>query len=237
MFGPIPPAQYWVVEPRWRYTHNNKRRHENLSVTRRPIHMKIDNILDENLVRRNLILASLLISSFETLKSVIEDRIIGFFSFGESYFDNDGNFRFKKTDHFKAEVLEKYANEVKGNDDYRLFSSCCLWLRENDVILNDDMEAISLIRRQRNLVAHELVRILFEDHTELNASLIRVTISLVEKIELWWVLNVEVPSNEEYDGVEVKPEDVETGMKTLLEYLASVVQLETEVQENSNLVN
>jgi uncharacterized protein YutE (UPF0331/DUF86 family) len=199
--------------------------------------MKIDNILDENLVRRNLILASLLLSSFETLKSAIEDRILGFFSFGESYFDKDGNFRVKKTDHFKAEVLEKYANEVKGNDDYRLFSSCCLWLRENEVITDDDRETISQIRRQRNLIAHELVRILFEDHTELNASLIRVTISLVEKIELWWVLNVEVPSDEQYDGVEVKPEDVETGMKTLLEYLATIVQLETEAQENSTLVN
>ena len=199
--------------------------------------MKIDNILNKNLVRRNLILSSLLLSSFETLKSVIEDRIIGFFSLGESCFDDNGNFHFKKTEHFKAEVLEKYANEIKGNDNYRLFSSCCLWLRENEVILNEDLDTISLIRRQRNLIAHEMVRILFEDHTELNVCLIGATISLVEKIELWWVLNVEVPSNEEYDGVEVKPEYVETGMKTLLEYLASVVQLETEVHENSKLVN
>ncbi len=199
--------------------------------------MKIDNILNENLVRRNLILASLLLSSFETLKSVIEDRIIGFFSFGESYFDKDRIIRFKKTDHFKAEVLEKYASEVKGNEDFRLFSSCCLWLRETDVISDIDLETISSIRGQRNLIAHELVRILFEDHTELNARLIRVAISLVEKIELWWVLNVEVPADEQYDGVEVKAEDVETGMKNLLEYLATIVQLEMEVQEDSTFVS
>jgi hypothetical protein len=34
---------------------------------------------------------------------------------------------------------------------------------------------------------------------------------LVTKISLWWGLEVEVPANPDYDGVEVKEEDVLTG--------------------------
>jgi hypothetical protein len=197
------------------------------------VNKEIENILNEDLIKRNLATASLFLLSYEALKSSIEDRLIGFFSLGECYLDEKGGFHFRQSDHFKEMVIHKYASEVNGNESYRLFESCRLWLLENEVIDEKDSEMITKIRRQRNTIAHEMVKILFENQIEMNVNLVKEIIKLVEKIDYWWFFNVEKDCVEEFDGVNLKHEDVDTGMKTLLEYFAKIIELETGEHENS----
>jgi len=45
---------------------------------------------------------------------------------------------------------------------------------------------------------------------------------LLQKIETWWVKNVDIPSNSDFDGVEVDERDIETGRVVILDYVISV---------------
>ena len=73
-----------------------------------------------DILRKNLILASLYITAYETLKSSIVDRIKDFFTFS---FDNNG-----------GAIPDSEYDKVKKLSKKNIFIASCLWLQQNGVI-------------------------------------------------------------------------------------------------------
>jgi hypothetical protein len=46
---------------------------------------------------------------------------------------------------------------------------------------------------------------------------------LLEKVEVWWILNFEIPVNSDFDGVEVDPKEIKPGRVIALDHLISIV--------------
>ena len=168
-----------------------------------------DKFFDQDIVKSNLTLSALYLLAYELLKDAIVVNIKRFFSFE---FTDDG----------KAIPDEQYKNEVTRVHKDILYASC-LWLQHNGVITETEVEEIQNIRKHRNQIAHELPRLLSDTDLNLNPEYFLQIRKLLEKIEMWWIKNVDIPTNSEFDDVEVDEKDIHPGRVIFIDYVISVV--------------
>lgn len=166
-----------------------------------------DKFLNPGRLKSNLVLSALYLTAYELLKASVIDNIADFFS---TEFVNG-----------KLATNQQYHDEVtKVNKD--LLRASCLWLAKMDVITEDEIQSIQVIRQHRNKIAHELPKLLGD--SELNLELdyfIRIR-ELLGKIELWWVRNIEIPVNADFDDVEIVDSEIHPGRVVMLDYIISV---------------
>lgn len=161
-----------------------------------------DKLLHPQTLRTNLLLASLYLSAYEVLRGSVVNRIQSFFTCG--FADEED----------KIVVDEQY-NEVKQLHRDILRASC-LWLQQNDAISAEDIAEIYAIRQHRNQIAHELLEFLGNIDYEVNLKYLQSIRRLLRKIETWWIRNVEVPINEDFDDVQIADEDIHPGSVLML---------------------
>jgi len=141
---------------------------------------KWERFLDPEVLRPNLILASVYIAAFEVLKNSVVERIREFYITG---FDQNGWI-----------VMPEYKTDVLSKDKSPTYASL-KWLKESEVIDNADIEKFNKAKECRNILAHDITKMLMEglpsDFTERFGDMT----ALLDKIEKWWIVNVEIPTN------------------------------------------
>jgi hypothetical protein len=140
---------------------------------------KWERFLDPEVLRPNLILASIYIAAFEILKNSIIERLRDFYVSG---FDQNGEI-----------VMPEY-NDVLAKDKSVIYASL-KWLKESEAITDDDIEKFNKVKECRNLLAHELTKMLMEGLPQDFAERFNDMTSLLDKIERWWIINFEIPIN------------------------------------------
>jgi hypothetical protein len=155
-----------------------------------------DTFLNPATLRPNLIAASVYISAFELLKTVIVDRIKSFYTHG---FDRNGG---RSDPEYESEVLSKNRSHVYASLE---------WLKEMHAIDDADIAASERVKKLRNELAHELTGILFQGLPADLAERLSEMISLLDKIERWWIVKVEIPINPDLNGVEINKSQVIPG--------------------------
>lgn len=174
--------------------------------------------LNPDAIKGNLILSALYLAAYELLKDAIVGNIRDFFSF--EYGDG-------------KDVQDKqYDDEVVSVHKDLLYASC-VWLKRNGVITEGEVEEIENIRRHRNQAAHELPKLLSDTSLNLNVRYFLRIRELLEKIEVWWVKNMEVPVNPDFDGVEVDEKDILPGRVMALDYVISTALADYLNQEDN----
>jgi hypothetical protein len=177
------------------------------------VRRSIEKLVTPDILKRNLIIASLYLSAYEILKGAVIDQPKSFFT----DFTNEG---FKPGKKYKDEVRSLHKDE---------FQASCLWHRLNDVITQDDFDEIQVLRRHRNEIAHELASYLVDIDKEINIHYLRAILRLLTKIDRWWIMNFELPVNPDYDRVEVNEDEVMSGRMVLLDVIIQSA-LESEKQ-------
>ncbi|MGB3478134.1 MAG: hypothetical protein WBB67_03125, partial [bacterium] len=104
-----------------------------------------ETFLNPEILRSNLIVASIYITAFEMLKDSIIDRIKNFFTHG---FNENGWI-----------VSNEYKKNVLSKDKSQLYASL-LWLHEMSAINESDLEQFEAIKKRRNELAHEMSKLL-----------------------------------------------------------------------------
>jgi hypothetical protein len=137
-----------------------------------------ERFLNPDKLRPTLMLASIYISTFEILKDIIVSRIKNFYS---TSFDESGEIIDPA---YKSEVLERNSSPVYAS---------LLWLKESEAITDDDLEKFNQIKKQRNDIAHQMFEMLSHGLPIDFAERFNDMTSLLDKIEKWWILNVEIP--------------------------------------------
>jgi len=146
---------------------------------------KWEHFLDPEILRPNLILASIYITAFEILQNSIIQQIQDFYTIG---FNENGWL-----------ILPEYKEAILSKDKSPLYASLD-WLKENKAINDEDIEKFNRIKDYRNRLAHELSRMLMEGLPFDIADKFNDMISLIVKIERWWIINVEIPTNPDFEG-------------------------------------
>lgn len=168
-----------------------------------------EKFLNPKIMKDNLVLAALYLAAYELLKSAIIDNIRDFFSF--DFIDG------------KPRPDPEYQTQVtKVHKD--VFYASCLWLLQNEIIAEDEVEELKGIRRHRNQIAHELPRLLIDNDFELNLDYFVRIHQLLHKIELWWVKNMEIPANADFDHVSVVDSEIYPGRLLALDLVISAAQ-------------
>ncbi|MGX8884023.1 hypothetical protein ACWWD9_12515 [Methylovorus sp. SPW-M1] len=133
-------------------------------------------------------------------------------------------------DKYKKAVLSRNKNPLQASLD---------WLTENQVIDADDVESFERIRTTRNLLAHELPAMVMGAKNLKHTERFQELVALLKKIEVWWVVNMEIPTNPDFDGQEIDEEGIVPGpvlmIQMMLEVLSGNEELLKHYKANSNV--
>lgn len=136
-----------------------------------------EKFLNPAVLKNNLIAISLFITAFEMFKDRVVEKPESFFTNG---FNEEGLI-----------VDEQYKTEVLSLSKSKLYASL-LWFRKMEAIEQTDLDIFDSIRKHRNEVAHEPMDFLANAKRNFDASKFRDLISLLGKIEKWWLTNFEL---------------------------------------------
>jgi hypothetical protein len=178
----------------------------------KPIDPKVmrawEEFLDPDVVRPRLIAASLYVAAYEALKDAVIERIRDFYCNG---FDEKGDL-----------IDPEYQSKVLSRNRSPLYASLD-WLKSSGAIDDDDLTQFDRIKVVRNVLAHRLFSALGSDGLppELGERFQDMA-SLLSKIEAWWIKNVEVPTNPDFDGQDVADGDIVSGRVLGLHVLSEI---------------
>src|SRR5262249_41132455 len=148
------------------------------------------------------------IAAFELLKSAIVDRIKDFYAYG---FDQNGP---------QIKIGPEYELEVLSRNRSPVYASLA-WLKEAQVIKDDDVAIFEQAKKLRNELAHALVGLLLRELPPELQQRFGEMVSLLDKIERWWIVNVEIATDphlrsREIDETKVVPGPI-MGLHLLLD--------------------
>lgn len=166
-----------------------------------------ERFLHPETLRQNLLVSSMFIAAFEILKESIVDRIKGFYTTG---FDQTG---WRIDPKYEAEVLSRSKSPVYASLD---------WLKEHEVIDEKDIEGFDNVRKCRNEIAHGLFKVVVEGIGPERAEMFAEMIRILRKIEVWWVVNVEIPTNPDFDGQEIDEDGIVPGPLISLQLMLDI---------------
>jgi hypothetical protein len=176
-----------------------------------------ERFLDPDVVKPSLFLATMFITTFEILKDSIVDDIRGFYSDG---FDEHG-----------STVDPEYQLEVLSKNKSPLYASL-QWLRESGAIDDEDLATFEKLKNTRNQLAHQLFAVVTGQVESAYGTQFEALVALLRKIGVWWVVNVEIPTNPNFDGQEIDEAGIVPGAVISLQMLIQVASGSTELLEH-----
>jgi hypothetical protein len=156
-----------------------------------------EEFLNPEVTRPRLIAASIYIAGFEALKDAIVDRIREFFWTG---FAESGD---KIDPKYQSDVLARNRSPVYASLD---------WLTEMNAIVDADVRSFDHVKACRNTLAHKLLSTLGSEGLPPDFDqCFSEMVALLRKIEVWWITNVEIPTNPDYDGSDIDEDGIVPG--------------------------
>ena len=122
----------------------------------------------------------------------------------------------------KYVVNSQYKQEVLDKDKSVLYASL-KWLKETEAIDDIDIEAFSDVKNYRNQLTHEMLDTLFTENNEVFEVYYTKLIYLIIKIDRWWVLNIEIPTNCIDNIDQIKEEEVISSSEILIKLLTDLI--------------
>lgn len=132
-----------------------------------------ERVLDPEVVRLSLFLVTMFITMFEILQDSIVDDLRDFCSSGV---DENG-----------PSVDPEYKSKVLCKNKSPLYASL-QWLREHEVIKDEDFAAFEQLKKTRNLLAHELFGVVTGHVESPHEVQFDIFVALLRKIGVWWVV-------------------------------------------------
>ena len=175
-----------------------------------------ERFLDPDVVRPSLFMATMFITTFEILKDSIVTRIRDFYSDG---FNENGQ-----------TVSPQYEAKVMSRNKSAVYASLN-WLHESQAIDDEDLKIFERLKKTRNLVAHQLFEVVTGQAESNHTADFPVLVELLRKIEVWWVVNVEVPTNPDFSEEEIDEQGIVPGAILSLQMLLEVATGNTELLE------
>ncbi|WP_246792996.1 hypothetical protein [Burkholderia perseverans] len=179
--------------------------------TTMPANEQWEQLLTPAVMQEKLISASLYITAFELLRESIIGRIRDFFNI-ENIGLEPGTYQ----------LSEEYRTKVLARNKSTLYASLD-WLIEHDAIDLGDLETFERIKSIRNKLAHELPSIVMGTETFDHVEIFQDLITILRKIGIWWVVNVEIPANPDFDGREIDETEIVPGPVLMLQMMLEVL--------------
>ena len=194
-----------------------------------------EKFFDPNQVKDNLTLASLYLSAFEVLKPIVIGNIRSFFAH-EFPYKGEWDPEKIRSKEYIAQISKFYPlNEKTGKPKEDEFVACTGWLADSNVISADEAAELVEIRAERNKIAHELPDLLLDPEKAINSDLLLKLAMLINKIDKWWLLEVEIPTQppDSWNGKDIDEDAVMSGRMMYMNHVFRMVFHEQFDQEMS----
>jgi hypothetical protein len=164
--------------------------------------------LNPESLRSNLLSASLYLAAYEILRSSLIDQIRSFFMVGWSAESGEA-------------IDPRYQTEVLSRAKSPLRASAS-WLQQHGVIDEHDITKLNTVREHRNSIAHDLPKFVSSIDAHVDLALFQSICELVTKVDRWWITEVEIPTNPDYDDREIDYDGIQSGNMIFLRVLVEV---------------
>ena len=165
---------------------------------------KLKHLLSRDALRENLARAGVYMIGWEFLKNSLIQR-------PKELFTTCG---LMPDDEYRAEILSRHKSSLMAS---------CLWFKERGVLTDGDIKDIPDLRNYRNVIAHEVLNVLLNTKAQVDEEKLAKLFALLCRIDRWWLVEIEISSNEGFDGQEIDQNEVRSGqMETLWMLINSV---------------
>ena len=201
------------------------------------IQIDLNKVLTPNVLRTNLLLSSLYLTAFETLKMAIVEGVKDFFILQTAVSDEAEKEMLKSlqkelVERFKESYqrdVDEYEKEVGISIDDRdrlgLIPSC-KWLQRQDVLSETEINEIKAMRDHRNEIAHELPKILIGKGFDIELEHFQRMRALIHKIDAFWLRNdllLDANTLDEVDIQDITDDGIVSGRDSMLALITSTV--------------
>lgn len=170
-----------------------------------------NNILNEDILKSNINFAALFVLNFECLKDYIITQPRDFYS---DVAIKDGKLCCEETEEYKKEVRSLEKN---------IENASLRWFINADAITEEDYDLYQELRERRNDITHELLKNLNNGFNETDAKLYVKLLELYQKIDKWWINEIEIPISGEVLPDEYDPEQVSGGQAMILSIINDII--------------
>ncbi len=227
--------------------------------------IKVSNILNEDILVPNVKVAAYFILFYEHFEDVVINTVKEFFSYDSVL---DGKLYSSIGDDYIKALKKKINNEESGGlvsykhclDDAlrgkkvyeeeilkseKTFKGSLKWLQKYGVITKSEEERILEVRKRRNDIVHELLKVLGEGLTDKDAQMIADLMGFNQRINNWRFQQIDMPVMEVCLPDGVAAEDVVSGDDMILMSIFRILfcdegkefkeALDKELNKNSNV--
>ena len=154
------------------------------------------NLTNKEVISDNLTFYALYLLIFENFKNLVVANVKNLLC---DFKINNGKIEYIET----PKWLELKEKKHKGKKN--IFLSVISWFNENDAISDSEVNIILTARDYRNDIGHELLKLIAYDLCNDIVSNFAELIHVFNKIDNWWINNIEIPIAgeeipEEYDS-------------------------------------
>jgi len=167
-----------------------------------------EDLLTPSVMQERLVSASLFITAFEMLKESIIGRLKDFYCIG---FTADG-----------ITTSPDYERKVLSLNKSPLYASL-RWLTDAEAVDQKDVDVFEQLKQLRNSLAHELPEIVLTGKDVALMDNMQALMNLMRKIEVWWVVNVEIATNPDFAGTEINPDEITPGPILMMQIMFEVL--------------
>lgn len=171
-----------------------------------------NNILDENILKTNINFASVFVMNYECMKEFVIEQIRGFYA---EKFSIDG-------ERMVYEESVAYKEKVRSLDR-NIENASLKWFIDAGAITQEDYDTYQNIRRRRNDITHELLKNLNIGFYEADAQLFANMLRIYNKLDKWWINEIEIPTSADDIPEDYDRDDVCGGQALILSIINEIV--------------
>jgi hypothetical protein len=126
--------------------------------------------------------------------------------------DHPRSFFARKFDKDGPRISPEYESEVLSLGKGAVYASLNFLKDKMKAIDAADLESFDRVKHCRNRLSHSLLALLGSEGLPPDfEQCFHEMVALLHKIDAWWIINVEVPTNPDFDGQEIDESGVQSG--------------------------
>ena len=181
----------------------------------------LNNVVDEKILQDNLSFTAFYIAVYENFAYIVQDRIKSFYCHRMTR-KEDGTFEYEYDEEYVNLIKNRIVDD-KGNKNP--LKASVLWFVDAGAITMDDYELFLKIKEQRNVFVHQLTDVILRGNTEEEIVLFFQMFELYQKIEKWWINEIEIPCSGEFLPDSYNRDEVESVITGLYKLMIDVLFL------------
>ena len=149
---------------------------------------KFENVCDKDTLQTHLSYMALFIGLYEQMIDMVEERVEGFLC--DEFHIEDGKFKYVHNKEYNEMIKNRRVDELGNKNKLK---ATMLWFQSVGAITETDYNNFLRFKKIRDSYVHQMSEHIWEGLDESEAPAIFELLALYNKIDIWWINEVEIP--------------------------------------------